>query len=241
MKKLGIIQPGKIGDIIICLPIAKWYADRGWKVIWPVDKIIIDNFIGYVDYVEFVSIEFDCIVAHQACFQNNCNRVIDLAFTIPGANIHNSDWYLNHNDTMSFDEMKYAIAEVPFEEKWNLKINRNAEKEQVLVRSLVGDNEQYVLLQEQSSDTFIRKTIDHPYNIVNIVPKDGFSVFDWLSVVENAYKCVLIASSFTNLIDQLYENREGLYVIMKPGYDGKNLEDGHLQGFPRLRNEWKEI
>ena len=132
MKRLGIIQPEKIGDIIICLPIAKWYHDRGWDVYWPVSKNLINNFIGYVDYVTFIPIESDCRYAHQQLFSLQCNRIIDLAFTIPGANAFNSDWYLNKNDSLTFDEMKYAIAEVPFEEKWNLKINRNHKKENLL-------------------------------------------------------------------------------------------------------------
>jgi ADP-heptose:LPS heptosyltransferase len=35
-NSLGIIQPGKLGDIIIVLPAAKYLHDKGYKVYWPV-------------------------------------------------------------------------------------------------------------------------------------------------------------------------------------------------------------
>ena len=36
------------------------------------------------------------------------------------------------SNSVKFDEYKYAIAQVPFHEKWNLKLVRNAERERVL-------------------------------------------------------------------------------------------------------------
>lgn len=247
MKKLGIIQPGKIGDIIICLPIAKWYFDRGHEVIWPIDKNIISNFIGYVDYVTFIPIDFNCMTAHQICFQNNCNRVIDLAFTIPGANSHNSDWYLNHNDTMTFDEMKYAIAEVPFEEKWNLQITRNVETENKLLEELIkgtnppGSEWGHIIRQTQSSDT--RKDYTWPFwkdLTIDITNKTG-SVFDWIRLLETAKGHVLIESCFSNLVDQLKIKAPEQILLLKHGYYGATLKDGHLKGIPRLKLDWKHI
>lgn len=248
MKKLGIIQPGKIGDIIICLPIAKWYADRGWNVIWPVHKDIINNFIGYVDYVQFIPLnDFNCMAAHQLCFQNSCNRVIDLAFTLPGANSHNTDWYLNHNDSLSFDEMKYAIAEVPFEEKWNLQIDRNVEYENKLLEELTkggyptGSEWGYVIRQTQSSDT--KKDYVWPFwkdLTIDITDKTG-SVFDWIKLLETAKGHVLIESCFSNLVDQLNIKVPEQILLLKHGYYGDKLKDGHLKGIPRLKLNWKQI
>lgn len=245
MKKLGIIQPGKIGDIIICLPISKWYADRGWSVIWPVHKDIINNFIGYVDYVQFIPLnDFNCMAAHQLCFQNSCNRVIDLAFTLPGANSHNTDWYLNHNDSLSFDEMKYAIAEVPFEEKWNLQITRNKEKENILHNSLKVDNK-FTVYQDQSSDSKINwininHLIKNPCGVKKIENRTA-SIFDWIKVLEEANQHILIESCFSNLVDQLQIKVPEQILLLKHGYYGATLRDGHLKGIPRLKLGWKQI
>lgn len=237
MKKLGIIQPGKIGDIVICLPIAKWYSDKGYKVIWPVDRNIINNFIGYVDYVDWIPIDFDCRVAHQVCFNAFCNKVIDLSFTITGANTLNTENYLKQ-DQYSFDEYKYFIADVPFEEKWNLQITRNEDKENVLYNKLNLQTD-YVVVQQQSSDRF-RLVEWENSNIkrIDIDPKLSSSVFEWLKVLENAKQHILIASSLLNVVDQLNIRCEKHYVLMKEGYDGDPLKDGHLRGFPRLKIQW---
>jgi len=53
-KKIVISQPGKLGDILITAPIAKFYSDLGYEVHWPV----LDNFFEMVsrfDYVKPVS------------------------------------------------------------------------------------------------------------------------------------------------------------------------------------------
>jgi len=242
MKKLGIIQPGKIGDIIICLPIAKWYADRGWTVIWPVHKDIINNFIGYVDYVQFIPLnDFNCMAAHQICFQNSCNRVIDLAFTLPGANSHNTDWYLNHNDTLSFDEMKYAIAEVPFEEKWNLQItNRDLDVE----KNILAYNNLKKIAQMHSSDTKLSFEKLEGYcnrHDTRFLTPDSLSVFDWITTLENMVGHYLIESCFSNLVDQLQIKVPEQILLLKHGYYGDKLKDGHLKGIPRLKLNWKQI
>lgn len=244
MKKLGIIQPGKIGDIIICLPIAKWYVDRGWSVIWPVHKDIINNFIGYVDYVQFIPLnDFNCMAAHQICFQNNCNRVIDLAFTLPGANSHNTDWYLNHNDTMSFDEMKYAIAEVPFEEKWNLQITRNERNERNLHESLRVKNTTYTLYQDQSSDSSSGLSkifrMNRNSNGLQKIESTTDSIFDWIRTLMEADQHILIESCFSNLVDQLQIVVPEQILLLKHGYYGATLKDGHLKGIPRLKLNWR--
>lgn len=202
MKKLGIIQPGKIGDIIICLPIAKYYYDKGYEIIWPVDRNIIDNFINYVDYVKFIPIDFDCRLAHQVCFNHNCNTVIDVSFTLPGANSHNTERYLNRT-YMQFDEFKYAIANVPFEEKWNLQIKRNINKEQQLYEYF-NINEPYVIVQWNGSDRRREVQFDNPNNvrIIEVSPLTS-SVFDWLTLLEKSQMMVLIDSSIANLCDQL--------------------------------------
>jgi hypothetical protein len=205
MKKLGIIQPGKIGDIIICLPIAKWYSDRGYKVVWPIDNSIINNFIGYVDYVEFLPATFDCNLARQLCHNEHCNTIIDLSFTIPNANIFNTNNYLNQNsvDAVEFDQYKYRIANVPFEEKWNLQLNRNKDRESELVKRVVYQKD-YVVVQWNGSDCRREASFDNPnnYQILEISPLTN-SVFDWIYILENAKFLVLIDSSVANLVEQL--------------------------------------
>lgn len=236
MRKLGIIQPGRIGDIIICLPIAKWYSDKGYEVLWPVEKDMIKNFEGYIDYVKFVPIEFDCRRAHQVCFENFCTTVIDLAFTVPGANQMNSQNYLIQ-DIYSFDEFKYFLADVPFEEKWKLSINRNKQKEEEL-RNRVGAFGDYVVVQEKASDykRFV-KWENSDVKRIDITPISD-SVFDWLGVFENAKQHIFIESCLSNLVDQLNIPVEKNVLLLKHGYYGNPLKDERVRGIPVLKRDW---
>ena len=53
--------------------------------------------------------------------------------------------------SLKFDEYKYAISGVPFNEKWNLNIVRNEVREQRLL-DLLNINEKFVLIHEHSGD-----------------------------------------------------------------------------------------
>ena len=44
-KKKLILQPGKMGDLVITTPIAQFYARQGYEVYWPV----FDNYKHYFD------------------------------------------------------------------------------------------------------------------------------------------------------------------------------------------------
>jgi hypothetical protein len=54
-KRCAIIQPGKLGDIIICAPIAQYYADKGYEVYWPVFNEFY-NTVKRFDYVTPVNL-----------------------------------------------------------------------------------------------------------------------------------------------------------------------------------------
>jgi hypothetical protein len=237
MRKLGIIQPGKIGDIIILLPIAKYYHNLGYEIIWPIYAPIINNFINNIDYVTFIESSIDCNDARRICFKNNCNTILDLSFSIPNANQENTDNYFKQTK-YSFDEFKYYLANVPFEEKWNLQIKRNLQKEKDLYDKLVkSDN--FAIIQEYSSDNMVNINLNKP-NIqeIKITPHTE-SVFDWITLLEKSSYNAFIESCFSNLVDQLKIQKENNFLIKKNGYYRENLEDGWPKGMPRLKLNWK--
>ena len=131
MKTLGIIQPGRIGDIILCLPIAKYYADRGYKVTWPIFSEYCGMFAEVVDYVHFIPITSDiykCVSDAKIWLLHN-DLILDLAATFPNSTC--TDAYVKSGDGLGdikADQFKYLTAEVPFKEKWNLSIKRNNNK-----------------------------------------------------------------------------------------------------------------
>lgn len=201
MRRLGIIQPGRLGDIIICLPIAKWYADRGYEVLWPIEHSYVRNFAGYVDYVKFIGIDsLDCNAARKECI-SLCNTIVDLSITFPNSHPHNDSMFYQHRQTMSFDQIKYGFANVPFEEKWNLFFNRNLEAEQKLESQIYKASDSFTLVHTKgSSESFAyHPEVNESVVYVNDISK---SIFDWCGLIEKANKIVAIDSSFANLVEQ---------------------------------------
>ena len=176
----------------------------------------------------FIPIDFDCRVAHEVCFNQMCAKIVDVSFTIPGASSLNSERYLNQTK-YSFDQFKYHMANVPFEQKWKLHINRNSEREQELFEKLECGN-MYAVCQEHSSDNHRPFHIESPnLKRIHVTPITK-SVFDWIGVLEKAKLHVLIESCMTNLVDQLGIKGPEQYMLMKKGYYGTNLVDGRPRG-----------
>ena len=141
MGKIGIIQPGRLGDLIILLPAIKYYADRGSEVYWPVFDTYVDMFKEVVNYANFIPISNDvykCIPeSYQKLKELNIENIKDIAFTFPGSTA--TEEYVKRGDGLEdpFDMIKYDMLDVPFDEKWNLNLNRNLEIENNLFNKLV--------------------------------------------------------------------------------------------------------
>jgi hypothetical protein len=242
-KKIGIVLPGKIGDIIICLPIAKHYYDIGYDVYWPIYNELISNFKDYINYVTFIpTYEQDRIIESFNILNKNECEILDLSFTSPYSwHNENTKKYLSQKER-SFDEFRYFLGNVDFQKKWTLSIDRKYEREENLYFNLVNKSK-YCIIQKNSSDSKIEKEIDfsnYDGQIIEIKPHTQ-SIFDWLGLIEKAERVLLIESCFTNLIDQLKIQNNKQILVIKQGYYGENLIDGHPKGLPRFKNNWKIV
>jgi hypothetical protein len=228
-KRLGIILPGKIGDIIICLPIAKYYHDMGCEIYWPIYSSIIDNFTQNIDYVNFLPlnmVNFNPIVDSENLLKNLKCEILDLAFTSPGSfDRKNSHNFVNQNE-LSFDQFRYKLANVPFENKWTLKFNRNHDREQDLYKKLV--TQEYCLTHLDGSDerSNVKITNQKDHEIIEIKPISK-SIFDWTYTIENAKVLVMFDSCFANLIEQINIPNRKFFI--------KRSEPIRT---PILKNEW---
>lgn len=229
MKRKGIILPGKIGDIIICLPIAKHYYDMGFEIYWPIYNFYIKNFINYINYVKFIPIDINnCIDASfYVLNQLNC-EIIDLSFTSPGS-WHNENTSKFLNQTKSFDEFRYDLANVPFYKKWTLDICRNTCKEDELYSQLVRKD--YVAAHLEGSDGRKNIALENPkdYQIIDIHQKTD-SIFDWVKILQNAKQLIMFDSCFANLVEQLNFPHKKIFL--------KRSDDLRT---PVLKNNWSII
>jgi hypothetical protein len=202
LSKIGIVQPGRIGDIIIVLPIAKYYFDKGYEVFWPVVNQYLDLF-EYVDYVHPVPV---------GNFQNNAlrgsyqislrklkklgiNEIIDLGI---GFGRDREEW---ESSGLSFDEWKYREANVPFDLKYKLEIKRNKAKEEELRVRVASTHLNRKLSHSNgfSAGSYIFPVDD----LVEIISIEGFTLFDWIPIIEQAKELYCIDSAVANLANAL--------------------------------------
>jgi hypothetical protein len=110
-------------------------------------------------------------------------------------------------ETESLDENLYRQASIPHSVRWNnFYYMRDRHKEKSLYDSLGCGSGPYIFLHEDLSRGYkIREElIPSEFNIVRPNPKlKGFSLFDYLAVMENAQEIHCIESSFAILAEQM--------------------------------------
>ena len=222
--KIGIIQTGRIGDIIIAMPIAQYFIELGHIVIWPIDERWFDFFKEADPRISFVSVQhqfckpdtFDWLVENpKAILQHyGCDIIHILYSSFLGVSPERDRLCTS----LKFDEFKYAICNVPFEKKWHLSINRNKSREMELLGklNLTGD---YVVVHSVGSNEskgvniILPKDIQESCQVVTISPLSP-SLFDWIPILEGAKELFLVDSSPANLVEQLcIKTKKNLYLI----------------------------
>jgi hypothetical protein len=230
--KIGIIQPGRLGDIIICLPIAKYYTQQGHKVIWPMFESIgnmVKDVVNYVDIRSTTDNVYTCVSEARAILKSECvDKIIDIAATFPGSEC--TDEYVRCGDGKgpeTFDAFKYRLANVSINEKWNLSLTRSREKENELYNKYVTCKN-YVVTSLTHSKGQVEINLDVGDNI--IVPMNSnHNVFHWIRILEEAKGIVCVESSISNLVEQL--NLTNKKILIRK--DASRL--------PMLKNNWKII
>jgi hypothetical protein len=230
MSRLGIIQPGRLGDIIICLPIAKYYFDRGYQILWPVLCDYIDIFRD-IDYVETInlkcSISNSVLRAKEICKQAQYKE-LDLSFGFFGSSVE--QYHSNTNFAKNFVEAKYKLSNVPIEERWKLDFKRDYSRENSLFKKMIKSSS-YVLAHENSSQG------NHFFidgdNIIKVMPIKGYNIFNWMQIIEGAEEIYCIDSSVCNLI----ESQKHLKDKIKKYIPAKQFAAGW--GRTTLENNWQ--
>ena len=227
-KTIGIIQPGKLGDLIICLPIAKYYYDKGYEVHWPIFYNFVSMMSEVVDYVNYIPISNDvyqCVPeAYDYFKKHKPTKLFDIAATFPGSKC--TDEYVKLGDGFGdekFDQFKYRLCKVPFDLKWKLEYNRNLNLEQKVYDNMVKTLKYDVVSTKHSRGEVNVKFVSK-LDIVTV--NEDYNIFHWRKVLENAKCLALVDSAMANLVEQLnLPNRK--ILLRKPG-----------QPIPVFKNTW---
>lgn len=234
-ESIGIIQPGKIGDIIITLPIADYYKSQGYKIIWCVCHQYLPYF-DYVDYVdETIDLGYDRFHAYnkaQILLDGYCHHIIDLGYTMWS---NSKDWV---SSGKSFDVAQYDEALLPISLKYNLRLKRNIAKEFEL-KSILGvtGREDYTVTHSQGS-----KGQRYDFKVpdaIEVKEMEGYTLFDWIGALEGAKEIYCIDSSVANLINQLGIAKGRRYF--RPLYEVYRQSIGEKYLIPHMAEDWKVL
>jgi hypothetical protein len=233
MKKFGLIQPGRIGDIIILLPAMKYMNEMGYKIYWPIYDTYMWMFQDIVKYIKFIPVKNNVWTAVNESYhllKDICrvDIIVDVAATFPGSVC--TDEYVRSGDGYgeNFDVFKYRLLYIPIDEKWKLNrcIIRNHEQEHELYKKYAPEGK-YVLLNNRSSQGEVDIPLDNQLPIVHV--NENHNIFDWLELLERAELIALVDSSMMNIVEQMnLPNRKIL----------KRKNDGRL---PMIKNKWQII
>lgn len=233
MPKLMMIQPGAFGDLLMCMPIAKWYAVNGYEIYWPVRSHFLP-LLKYLDYV--IPIELDDRVLDSDWMKSDVMKCLEVQSDF--------DYVLNladrgpHSTAQLFDEKvdvcKYRLADVPFEQRYNLEWSRNLEKECQLQIDIFGitldDNsadsikiDEYILGALQFSNGKVdwpTEAVNSQFKLIEMDKRDEYTIFDWYPIILNASSIFAIESGFGAFIDGIvYELDCPLHLLYRtPGY-----------------------
>lgn len=252
-QKLGIIQARGAGDIIMALPIAKYYYNRGVEVHWVVDKAYYEAFSYAAPYVTFYPIS-----AEESTLTGNIRNPywyeepkailekagVDSVLNFPFEECKHQDKIRMENRLVdaptirarklklanfnTFDRFKYAVANVPFLEKWNLDLRRNPDKELELFNKVVDPNKRLIVANLSGAMGKVNLSIDMELFRKNIGMEDAQIVhtsnitdnpLDWFGVLEAADCFVGIDSFFVNLIDQMKIDIEKKFFVRRSNID----------------------
>lgn len=192
-KRMLIIQPGKVGDILLCAPMARFFSDE-YFVDWhcPEKYHSLFNSLPYARPVkDFKDRDYD--------------KILDLSFGLGGK--PERWWQQNKARFNSFVEAKYELAGLPSQMKRDLRWIRNQDRENDLY-SMVKIDEPYKLVHGSSD---YGTPIQVEGNVVKFQPILDYTIFDWLKVIQNADEIHCIDSSLCNFVDVIPDLKAKLF------------------------------
>jgi hypothetical protein len=209
-KKLGIIQSRGLGDIVIALPIARYYHNEGYEVLWPIAQEFVPSVEKTVPWIKWIPLVVDgnnyfYETPMERLKNFKCDEIICLYQSLSS---HPEFAKRPEFQITGFDQIKYHIAQVPFKQKWTLAecITRDPQREQALKdRVGIQGDEPYVVVHLEGSDystTIDPNWIPEGWKTVEITPITD-CIFDWLGVLEGAQSIIAVDSVIANIADQL--------------------------------------
>lgn len=194
--RLLLRQPGKHGDVLICLPLAYELA-QDYRVTWELPQRY-HHLLERAPYVRAV----------EKADPTTFDRVLDLGFGLGTAPDVEAWWRRERPRFASFVAAKYELARVPLVRRWELRYKRDAAREAEVeryVHQLTGGRP-YALLHRVTD--YGTPPVMKPQGglvEVELAQLPGCCLLDWRTAVAGAAEVHCIDSALANLVEVLPE------------------------------------
>jgi hypothetical protein len=228
--KRGIIQSRGLGDILIALPIARYYYDQGDEIIWPICEEFYGSVKDSVAWVTWVPMKTD---ERGEFFLAQPLKIFKYHAVDPDAALYLYH-YLNTVpeltvpelfNILKFDQYKYWKTGVPFRLKWTLDacVARDPAAEDRLRTTLgISPGDRYAVASMRGSSFSApvpQGFFDPAVRLISVDDHLTDSIFDWRGVIEGAEAAVCVDSALANMIDQLCIEGPRLYWVRRSPWD----------------------
>lgn len=259
-KQIVMVQPGKLGDILVLAPIAKHYNDMGYEVLWPVYEDFLTtlerfpyvtpisfgiSLNGYYNQKRLQFVENQNIHSSVEMFKNIYSYInekkleyIDPCFFIPGHDPESQNYEKvkeYKKSGLNWIQLKYDLCNVPLEKRWNLEYSRDLDKEEKLFNIV----NKYCIKQGYTHYSIVHtydRNLLNNLEVQNEIPFSyiaGYTIFDWRKVLEESSELFCIDSSLANYVEVSdFLNEKKKHHI--------GTEEKHFVPFMRniLKNNW---
>jgi len=228
MKICLINQPAGIGDIFFLQYVARKYLSMGYKVIWPLQERLlwIKNHITDIDFCS----QNDNFPGKE--YYGQMGIIQSPQFVYLGMDmIHlwQNDFGISESETCMCMHTKYLQLFLDWND-WSkgFKYNRNIDRENDLYYNVLGlnDDSEYIFVNRYANtDNKKNNELVFPkfnISVINLDILDGFSLFDWCKVIENAKEIHTVHTSVPYLIDTL--NIKAEKYLMYQGIHHDNVK-----------------
>lgn len=235
-NKILIMQAAGIGDILFCQKIADQLGDRYKKpIVWPILKEIfwVKDYLYSHPNVEYVEYDEDTYGKYAAQKQP---YIIEDMLVVPICSADQNDFKL------PIMQCKFKMCNLDHS-NWtqHIRIKRNKEREQALY-DLVVKQPGYIYInkifstppnQTESPFVTIGNTLSDFYVHHQMI--EGYNLFDWLKVVENAIEIHTVSTGNFYIFEALRTKLPPIHIYNRDNI--YNLTQLHFLK-PDLNKHW---
>ena len=213
-KIIFIDQPRFLGDIIFVMAIAQKYVNDGYLVEFPID----DQYLGPHGIQKyFPNVNLLRLSEYSNYYKYHNSKILEDA---------THKYFLLSDSTYrsvarKHMQGKYLFIGLNFETWRTIKIARDYEMEEKLM-SVVGveKGEKFNLVNEYYSDEKIAKmrvVVDNNYRNIYMSKIPGFSIFDWMGLIEKAESIHTVHTALHYLLDIMPNITSNLHIYLRSG------------------------